>query len=165
MKKILCLDFDGVLHSYGSGWKGATEIPDPPVPGALEFVVGALDHFRVVVLSSRSHQWGGRRAMKRWLRAHLINQGTPSWEFTPKWWQDRIGRTAFADPWADEVKHAADVVVGQIEWPKHKPPAALTIDDRAMRFVGVWPSLKAVGEFKPHKVNLSHNTVFGGDIP
>jgi hypothetical protein len=26
-KPILCLDFDGVLHSYSSGWKGADVIP------------------------------------------------------------------------------------------------------------------------------------------
>ena len=38
-KPIICLDFDGVIHSYTSGWKGAAVIPDPPVPGALEFIV------------------------------------------------------------------------------------------------------------------------------
>ena len=27
-KPILCLDFDGVIHRYDSGWKGADVIPD-----------------------------------------------------------------------------------------------------------------------------------------
>ena len=31
-KPILCLDFDGVIHSYISGWKGADVIPDPLKP-------------------------------------------------------------------------------------------------------------------------------------
>ena len=40
-KPILCLDFDGVIHSYTSGWKGARIILDPPVPGALDFILAA----------------------------------------------------------------------------------------------------------------------------
>ena len=66
-KPTLCLDFDGVLHSYTTPWEGASFIADPPVPGAREFVLQALPHFEVVVFSSRSHQSGGINAMQRWL--------------------------------------------------------------------------------------------------
>src|ERR1700743_3429981 len=55
-KPILCLDFDGVIHSYASGWKGADVIPDPPVAGAIEFIREALKHFRVAIFSSRTNQ-------------------------------------------------------------------------------------------------------------
>ena len=34
-KPIVVLDFDGVIHSYKSGWKGADVIPDEPVPGPV----------------------------------------------------------------------------------------------------------------------------------
>lgn len=148
-KPILCLDFDGVLHSYSSGWKGATVIPDPPVPGALEFVVGALERFQVAILSSRSHQWFGRYAMKRWLRKHLIGAAGNDFSDTPEWWRTRISATAFADPWWDEVRYAADRVIGEIQWPLHKPPAMVTIDDRAITFTGAWPELAALRSFKP----------------
>lgn len=53
-KPTLCLDFDGVLHSYSSGWKGADIIPDPPVAGAADFIIEAQQHFIVAVYSSRS---------------------------------------------------------------------------------------------------------------
>ena len=66
-KPILCLDFDGVIHSYTSGWKGAAVIPDPPVPGAIAFLREAAKHFRVAIFSSRSHQPGGLEAMQSWL--------------------------------------------------------------------------------------------------
>ena len=52
-KPILCLDFDGVIHSYESGWKGAAAIPDDPVPGAAEFIRTAHEHFAVQVYSAR----------------------------------------------------------------------------------------------------------------
>lgn len=71
MKKTLCLDFDGVLHSYTSGWKGADVVSDPPVPGAIEFLLNAIEHFRVCIYSSRSHEPGGIEAMQDWLSSHL----------------------------------------------------------------------------------------------
>ena len=44
-KKILAIDFDGVLHSYTSGWKGARSIPDPPVYGSLDWLTDFLDRY------------------------------------------------------------------------------------------------------------------------
>lgn len=152
-KPILCLDFDGVIHGYQSGWRGAAVIPDPPVPGALEFIVGALEHFEVHILSSRSHRWGGRRAMKHWLRNQLVKlaPGADVVDIpnTPEWWYNRICETAFADPWCVEVWHAADLVVRQIKWPWLKPPALVTIDDRALTFSGTFPTMGFIRNFRP----------------
>lgn len=66
-RPVLCIDFDGCLHAYTSGWKGADVVSDSPVPGAQEFVRLAQKHFKVVVFSARSHQAGGIEAMKRWM--------------------------------------------------------------------------------------------------
>lgn len=65
-KPILCLDFDGVCHSYTSGWKGAAIIPDPPVAGMWEFLEQAVDVFEVHIFSSRTKQAGGKKAMFSW---------------------------------------------------------------------------------------------------
>lgn len=65
-KQILCLDFDGVCHSYASGWKGADIIPDDPVPGLFEFLEQASPVFDIQVFSSRSNQPGGIIDMQSW---------------------------------------------------------------------------------------------------
>lgn len=69
-KPILCLDFDGVCHSYISGWQGAAIIPDLPVKGAFTFIKNALNHFEVHIFSSRSNQPGGIGAMQDWFIEH-----------------------------------------------------------------------------------------------
>ena len=66
-RPILVLDFDGVIHSYSSGWQGADKIPDPPVYGAAEFLEAAVEKFEVHILSSRSREVDGVRAMREWM--------------------------------------------------------------------------------------------------
>lgn len=66
----LAVDFDGVLHSYVSGWHGAHVCPDPPVPGAIDWLNGIVDHFDVVILTTRGDQPGGNAAVLAYLRAH-----------------------------------------------------------------------------------------------
>lgn len=122
-KPILCLDFDGVIHSYASGWKGATIITDPPTDGAMLWLERAVERFRVCIFSSRSHQDGGIDAMRGWLHMHLGLE------------LEDYARTR--------------QVLDQIEWPKEKPPALVTIDDRAITFDGTWPSLDEIAAFKP----------------
>ena len=73
-KPILCLDFDGVCHSYTSGWKGPAVIPDPPVEGMWEFLRQAVAVFEVNIFSSRSHQEGGLLAMKAWFLLHADSE-------------------------------------------------------------------------------------------
>ncbi len=75
-KKTIVVDFDGVLHAYTSGWKGATSIPDPPVADAFPFLRAAVERFDVAILSARSREPGGIDAMKAWLKAHGLDEET-----------------------------------------------------------------------------------------
>lgn len=168
MKPILCLDFDGVIHSYTSRWQGASVIPDPPVPGALEFIVKALEAYEVAIFSSRSHQWGGKSAMRRWMVKHLLLLGALDYDACPLWWRNRIAQTAFAEPWPEEVLWAATKLVKEISWPYFKPPAKVTIDDRALTFTGVWPDLQLIDTFTPwnkHPPASAPGAMGGGEKP
>jgi len=119
---IVCVDFDGVLHSYLSGWKGPCEIPDPPVLGAFEWLkmmTSFQDNkdrtFQVSIYSSRSKYEGAIDAMKEWFRKHGLHEETLS----------------------------------ALDFPSQKPAANMTIDDRAFCFQGIFPSPSWVLGFKP----------------
>jgi hypothetical protein len=73
MKPILCVDFDGVIHSYTSPWVDETTIPDPPVPGALQWLMEAAKVFEVMIYSSRSKTQAGRDAMENWLTEQCMD--------------------------------------------------------------------------------------------
>lgn len=69
--KTICLDFDGVIHSYTTPWDHAAVIPDPPVDGAFAFIAQALEQgFAVAVFSTRSHHREGIGAMMDWMHDH-----------------------------------------------------------------------------------------------
>lgn len=122
-KPTLCLDFDGVVHSYTSGWQGARVISDPPVPGALGFMLGMLNSgWDVCIHSSRSGHLFARSAMRTWLRHHA------------------------GDSWYEFMGHYG---LESVRFPLFKPAALITIDDRALTFRGDWPSDSELRRFKP----------------
>jgi len=123
-RRTLVLDFDGTISSYSSGWKGVAVCPDPPVAGAMEFIREAMQHFDVHIYSARSSSMEGRLAMYDWLLRHYrehfgLEENDAMWELTA------------------------------IRWPLHKPYAFVSIDDRAIQFCGVWPSMETLKTFKP----------------
>jgi hypothetical protein len=113
---ILCIDFDGVIHSYESGWKGGA-IYGTVTVGFWEWAERAKDYFTLTIYSSRSVTEDGILGMKAWMtREHPQRQLPPYFQFAHQ-----------------------------------KPPAFLTIDDRALTFMGDWGRFDPVAlrDFKP----------------
>lgn len=66
-------DFDGVIHSYKSGWMGDAVIPDPPVPGIKEAISIVRENgYRVVVVSTRCATQEGMTAVTEYLERNEI---------------------------------------------------------------------------------------------
>lgn len=72
-RQTICLDFDGVIHSYRSGWCGADSIPDPPIHGTDRAIQRLRQQYRVVVHSARCATAEGRQAIEQWLKKHAID--------------------------------------------------------------------------------------------
>lgn len=129
MKKTLCIDFDGVIHSYESGWQKDAEIPeaaipDPPVPGAISWLVGMSHYYKLAIYSTRSSHPEGRKAIQAWIEEHVFD---------------------YLDENSDEFKR----VMESITFPDSKPPAIITLDDRAICFRGTFPSRQEIENFRP----------------
>lgn len=126
-KPTICIDFDGVIHSYDKGWQGGM-IYGHVVPGFWEWMERVRHDFKLVVYSSRSKDEAHATAMALWM--HLERN---------KWIKEGGQR------------HATEPL--EIEFVHEKPAAWLTIDDRAIRFTGDWsaPELTAdaMKAFKP----------------
>lgn len=66
-------DFDGVIHSYTSGWKGVDNIPDPPVPGIRDAIAEIrAAGYRVVVVSTRCSEPDGLVAIRKFMDENNI---------------------------------------------------------------------------------------------
>ena len=72
-KKTIVFDFDGVIHSYVSGWQGMDIIADSPnwdVPPVIEALRD--DGYEVVVVSTRCADPAGKAAVVAYLEDNGI---------------------------------------------------------------------------------------------
>ena len=84
MKKTIVFDFDGVIHSYTSGWKGIDVIPDAPNADAIA-AINALrsDGYEVIVVSTRCVDTAGKEAVAGYLDRHGVTVDGVSAEKPP----------------------------------------------------------------------------------
>lgn len=72
-RKTVVFDFDGVIHSYTSGWKGIDVIPDEPVNGIKEVIENLRDAgYYVAVVTTRATQMKGIEAVWAYLKKYGI---------------------------------------------------------------------------------------------
>lgn len=133
-KPTLAVDFDGVINSYISGWVDSLFIPDPPTAGAFEFLLAAMEHFEVVICTSRVkpslQDPDGKFAkyvllvwMGYWAKKEMELERANHLTYYFRQWDHRITST--------------------------KPGAAVTLDDRVCLFTGTFPSPAELLKFKP----------------
>lgn len=110
-KLTICIDFDGVIHTYDKGWLDGSIYGDV-TPGFFEWALEAAKTFRLVIHSSRD-----MNDIRDWMV-----------EKSNEW-----------------CKKQNPTLIGPIpfEYSRTKPPAFISIDDRALTFTGDW------GEFHP----------------
>ena len=157
MKKTVVFDFDGVIHSYTSGWKGESVVLDPPVPGIKE----AIDNIRkegyeVVVVSTRCSSEVGMRAVNTYLNKHDIFVDRVLKEKPPAivYIDDRaicfdgsaselLGKIKSFEPWNKKTK------VEQVNHPAHynapgrKECIEEMVDKWGREFTAVWCEMTA----------------------
>lgn len=126
-RPILCLDFDGTMTIYQAGWEGATIISDPPVDGLFEALYLYAEHFEIYIFSSRSGFEGAIDAMRNWVCE----------------WHDK-----YIESLDEEEKPTRDLI-NEIVYAEEKPPAFVSLDDRVITFVGLWPPVHELLNFKP----------------
>jgi hypothetical protein len=129
-KPTVSIDFDGVIHSYKSGWQGADDIPDEPIYittqrtgkkyTSIDWLTELVnsDTMNVAIFSSRNTQEGGIKAMQTFLLFHGMDFDT----------------------------------LMKIYFPEHKPPSHVLIDDRCLRFEGEFFSVDQILKFTPWKM-------------
>lgn len=124
MKPIICIDFDGVIHSYEHGWRNG-EIYGTVTKGFFEWAQEMAKHFTLVIYSSRSKDIDDRGNMYRWFR----------------------------DRWNEWMRASQNVTlhIDDFTFAHEKPSAFITIDDRCICFDGDWSKITAesIFNFKP----------------
>lgn len=136
-KYSIAVDFDGVIHQYttkqGQTWD-PTFIPDPPMPGAFEWLEVMIEHFNVVIYSARLTPRGETEA--DWADAQDALTAMKGWFLLQGMKGCQLGKLTF---WQNPGK----------------PTALVYIDDRGYRFQGEFPDKQEIYRLRPWKIGTA----------
>jgi len=71
-KKTILFDFDGVIHSYTSGWHGVDLALDKPVDGIKECIDQLKEKYLIYIYSSRCSHLEGLKCIEKYLKEYNI---------------------------------------------------------------------------------------------
>lgn len=107
---IICVDFDGVVNSYRSGFTRDQDIPDEPMPGAADAIMRLRRTYKVVIFTTRARTVEGRNAVIAWLAKYGIEvDGITHYKIPAKIYLDDRG-LKFEGDWVQamqEIEHYA----------------------------------------------------------
>ena len=147
----ICIDFDGVIHSYERGWQNGL-LYGTVVPGFFDWCEKVRKSVELVIYSSRSDNPVAMIHMATWLRiqAEIV---APNWQCTDMPTIEHPVQRFLDAPRAELLL---------FRFANKKPAAWLTIDDRAICFNGDWsaPELTtdAILAFKPWNSTTKERT-------
>lgn len=121
---IICVDFDGVIHSYEKGWQKGV-IYGTAVPGFFKWAIQAVETFKLAIYSTRSKTTEGRSAMVEWFTEQAARA-------------QELGEVPADYEWGRFVR--------RVQFVHEKPIAFLSIDDRAFCFRGNWEDPQLIPE-------------------
>ena len=140
----ICIDFDGVIHSYDRGWQGGViygEVTAGFWDWAIRTHAAGVD---LVVYSSRSSEPDQRLLLQEWLIQQWVRSAPERW----------VARNVSGGEPEFKFNLLADGTTAfRLAFASEKPAAWITIDDRAIQFTGDWAdpalSAEAIMAFKP----------------
>jgi 5'(3')-deoxyribonucleotidase len=106
-KKIIAIDFDGVIHKYSGGWLDGT-IYDIANEGAFRALIKLGKNYKLVIFTTRAATPNQVEQIREWIKEQ--------WKNVP-------------DLNRDDLKYLLSIEITNI-----KPLAFCFIDDRAIRF-------------------------------
>lgn len=131
-KPTIAVDFDGVLYARSSKDFGNMTFEGEPVPGAMNFLRHLIKPFTVIIFSARFAADNADECIqecKTWLLQHM--------------YQDSENAARRGKPRYDHGE-----VVAQLQFTAVKPMARIFLDDRAICFDGVFPTIPSLLAFK-----------------
>lgn len=135
-RKVVAIDFDGVIHRHVAPWTVPHEINDGPVEGVFDFLGQVICEFDIAVFSARAADSQARWAIADWLVEHWSAAQLERWQRF-----ERLDEVVFATE--RQSKRLARIVITA-----RKPHAFLYIDDRGWRFEGTtFPSMDELRAF------------------